>query len=319
MAYDIAKVINDLQPKFNQLSEDHMAVKFERECLFARQILNGSDYLTKVAQNNIGSLEAAVLNVASIGISLNPASKHAYLVPRKGMVCLDVSYMGLCHLAQEVGSIRWVQAQIVHKADEFTLKGMGERPIHNFSPFGDRGEMVGVYVVAKTSDGDFLTHWMTIEDVYSIRDRSEAWKAGRSCPWKTDEKEMIKKTVVKQASKMWPKSERTIRLDTAIHEVNQHEGIDFEAENEAPSIELIDYKKKDELIDRIKIALSEKTKNLNLQQKGTFLVEKVGIKSFKELSSFQPEKLEKVLVDIGLIESVISEEKEGFTVEDMPF
>jgi recombination protein RecT len=37
--------------------------------------------------------------VAAIGITLNPASKLAYLVPRDGMVCLDISYMGLLHRA----------------------------------------------------------------------------------------------------------------------------------------------------------------------------------------------------------------------------
>lgn len=317
MAYDIAKVINDLQPKFNQLSEDHMAVKFERECLFARQILNGNDYLTKIAQNNIGSLEAAVLNVASIGISLNPASKHAYLVPRKGMVCLDVSYMGLCHLAQEVGSIRWVQAQIVHKTDELTLNGMGEKPTHNFSPFGDRGEMVGVYVVAKTSDGDFLTHWMTMVDVYSIRDRSDAWKSGKSCPWKTDEKEMIKKTVVKQASKMWPKSDRTVRLDTAIHEINQHEGIDFEAQSDATLIESIDYKKKEELIKYLGAELARRTNGMTLQEKGVFLYEKLGIKSFKELTRLHPDKIEAMLNGLDSVpENTGSTE---ITVDEIPF
>ncbi|SPW12827.1 Recombinational DNA repair protein (RecE pathway) [Cronobacter sakazakii] len=39
-----------------------------------------------------------------------------------------------------------------------------------------RGEVVGAYVVVKTDDGDYLTHTMRIEDIYSIRDRSEAWK-----------------------------------------------------------------------------------------------------------------------------------------------
>jgi hypothetical protein len=35
---------------------------------------------------------------------------------------------------------------------------------------------------------------------------------------------MMKKTVIKRASKLWPKSER---LDTAVQVLNEHEGIDF--------------------------------------------------------------------------------------------
>jgi hypothetical protein len=103
------------------------------------------------------------------------------------------------------------------------------QPTHEFSPFDKaRGEVVGVYCTVKTSDGDYLTHCMQIEDVYAIRDRSQSWKAGKATPWKTDPGEMIKKTCVKQAYKYWPKTDR---LERAIHHVNvEGEGIDFEAE-----------------------------------------------------------------------------------------
>jgi recombination protein RecT len=63
---------------------------------------------------------------------------------------------------------------------------------------------------------------MSIADVYAIRDRSEAWKAytqnkSKTCPWVTDEAEMVKKTCVKQAAKYWPRRDR---LDNAVHHVN---------------------------------------------------------------------------------------------------
>ena len=55
------------------------------------------------------SAQNASINVVAIGITLNPASKLAYLVSRDGMICLDTSYMGLHHLAQSAGSIKWGQ------------------------------------------------------------------------------------------------------------------------------------------------------------------------------------------------------------------
>jgi recombinational DNA repair protein RecT len=130
--------------------------------------------------------------------------------------------MGLMDLAMASGAVKWAQAAIVYQGDSFRLNGYDKPPEHTFNPFAtDRGAIVGVYVVIKTSDGEYLTHTMAINDVYAIRDRSSAWKSGRSCPWKTDEGEMIKKTCVKQAYKYWPKTER---LETAIHHLNTEAG-----------------------------------------------------------------------------------------------
>lgn len=204
------------------------SINFEREAGFAIQVLSGNNYAMTTAMNNRQSVVDAVTNIAAIGISLNPAKKQAYLVPRDGKICLDISYMGLMDLAQATGSVKWAQAALVHEADGFALTGIDKPPQHTFNPFGkDRGPVVGVYVTIKTSHDEYLTHTMTIEEAHAIRDRSSAWKsfqAGKSKtggPWSTDEGEMVKKTCVKQAYKYWPKTER---LDTAIHHLNTENG-----------------------------------------------------------------------------------------------
>ncbi len=202
------------------------SINFEREAGFAVQAIMANDYATSVAMNNRQSVINAVTNVAAIGISLNPAKRQAYLVPRDKKICLDISYMGLMDLAMQTGSLRWAQADIVRKADVFVLNGFDKPPTHNFNPFGaDRGEIVGVYVVVKTADGEYLTATMTTDEVNAIRDRSSAWKAWvekkRSCPWVTDWTEMAKKTCVKRAYKYWPKTER---LEQAIHHLNTESG-----------------------------------------------------------------------------------------------
>lgn len=214
------------------------SISFEREAGFAVQVITASDFAFKVARQNPQSVINAVTNIAAIGISLNPARKQAYLVPRDGKICLDISYMGLSDLAIASGSVRWVQAGIVRGSDNFRLSGYDKPPVHEYDPFAaDRGDIRGVYVVVKTLDGDYLTHAMRIDAVWDIRDRSSAWKAyakdGRKCPWVTDEEEMVKKTCVKQASKYWPKVER---LDRAISYLNNDggEGLDFTA---APEVQ----------------------------------------------------------------------------------
>ncbi|ELY4101175.1 recombinase RecT [Cronobacter sp. HA18006] len=234
----VYELINPLKVEFEQVCAEP-SINFKRESEFAMQIFANNDYLAKTAMNNTTSTRSAIMNVAAIGITLNPAQKLAYLVPRKGAICLDISYMGLMHIAQQSGAIKWCQSAIVRKNDQFRREGLDKPPVHIYSEFDtkeQRGEVVGAYVVVKTDDGDYLTHTMRIEDIYSIRDRSEAWKKyktdnSKKCPWVTDEEQMMLKTVVKQAAKYWPRRER---LDAAIDYVNTEgeEGINFAAERQ---------------------------------------------------------------------------------------
>lgn len=198
------------------------SINFEREAGFAIQILTSGDYIAKLASSDKQSVVNAVTNIAAIGISLNPAKKQAYLVPRKGKICLDISYMGLIDLAVQAGSILWAQADLVYANDAFTLNGFDKPPTHSFNPFSkDRGDVVGAYVVVKTASGDYLTDCMSVEEINAIKNRSESVKAGKSSPWDTDYGEMAKKTVVKRAYKYWPKTDR---LDAAIHHLNTDGG-----------------------------------------------------------------------------------------------
>lgn len=224
-------LIEPARQRFDAVLSDK-TMNFDREASFAAQVLGGNDYALSIALANPQSVISAVTNVAAIGITLNPAKKQAYLVPRDGRICLDISYMGLIDMATSSGSIRWAQAGIVREGDTFRLQGYDRPPIHEFDPFdAGRGEVRGVYTVAKTADGDFLTHAMPIAAIHAIRNRSAAWKAWqtkkKSCPWVTDPDEMAKKTCLKQASKLWP---RVDRLSEAIQYLNTEgdEGLDLE-------------------------------------------------------------------------------------------
>ena len=235
--FAVDKLVQEVAPAFHAVSVDR-GIVFAREAEFAVQALCASDYALKIARENPQSVRDAVTNIAAIGISLNPAKKQAYLVPRKGAICLVISYMGLLDLAIQSGSILWGQAELVYAADKFTMNGHDKPPTHERNPFAkDRGELVGVYCVVKTCDGDYLTCTMTAAEVYAIRDRSDAWKAhkekGKSCPWVTDEGEMVKKTVIKRAQKTWPRSDR---VEKAVHHLNTDagEGITFETDNDDP-------------------------------------------------------------------------------------
>lgn len=234
----IDQLVYSVQTNFEAVQVDK-GIGFAREAEFAIQILGSSDYAMKIAMNNKQSVADAITNVSAIGITLNPAEKKAYLVPRKGGICLAISHIGLLHLAIESGSIRWGQARLVYESDLFELNGLDQQPTHKFQPFSkDRGEIVGVYVSVKTADGDYLTEAMSTDEVNAIRDRSEAWKAWigkqKSCPWVTDWGEMAKKTAVHRGHKYWPKTER---LDKALHYLNNDGGEGISMNNAPPEPE----------------------------------------------------------------------------------
>lgn len=215
-------------------------MKFDAEAQFAIQQIYKSDYNIKLAQGNRQAVRDAVINVAGMGLTLNPAMKYAYLAPRDKQLQLLISYMGLVHLAISSGSVLLVVAEIVYEKDKFKLNGVDREPTHEFdafAPIETRGEMIGVYVVAKTAAGDYITTRMTIDEVWDVRDRSESWKSywatrndakPKKSPWVSDEAEMIRKTVIKRGYKLWPRSDR---LAKAIDHLNTKagEGIELTA------------------------------------------------------------------------------------------
>jgi len=231
--------ISSAKKRFNEINKIHNFVNYDKEAMFAWQIVKNNDYLMGVANTNPESLRNAVINVAAIGLSLNPAEKLAYLVPRKigqkddrgnkiMSACLDISYIGMIKLATDTGSILWARAELIHENDAFTYHGATKEPeLICPSPF-DRGSILGVYCTAKTKEGDYLSGIMSIDEINDIRDRSEAFKKGYG-PWVSDYGEMVKKTIIKRESKTWPKTEKSGRFDDAIEYLNDHneEGIDF--------------------------------------------------------------------------------------------
>jgi len=227
----ISNYVYGAEDAFSSVLVDR-SLNFEREAGFAIQTLTANDYAMGLAVKNKQSVINAVTNIAAIGISLNPAKRQAYLVPRDGKICLDISYMGLMDLAMSTGSILWAQAELVYEQDGFALNGFDKPPTHQYNPFSkDRGAIVGVYVVVKTPDGDYLTDCMSRDEVDAIMNRSQSVKSGKSSPWKTDYGEMAKKTVVKRAYKYWPKTDR---LDKAIHHLNTDAGEGLAQHTEKP-------------------------------------------------------------------------------------
>ena len=249
-AVAVVDTLDNARERFTEIALSIKSdVDFMAERGYAAQLLNQNSRLRKVAEQNPNSLLSAIVNVASIGLSLNPAGTEAYLITRyidgRDHVRLEPSYMGLCNIATRSGRIEWVQAKPVYANDTFELNRVSEEPTFRRQPFGDRGDLVGVFCVAKLRVDagrlpEYLTNTMTLEEINGIRDRSESWKAGKKKlekgeredkifwgPWKTDYVEMAKKAVVRQAFKMWPKTLfHSPMLANAVNISNENEGFE---------------------------------------------------------------------------------------------
>lgn len=209
-------VIDQSADKFNQIANRAQLVTWAEESQFAIQSIQKNDALAKCSPHTV---QNAVINVAAVGLTLNPALGYAYLVPEGGECNLKVSFKGLLKIATDSGSILWAKAEIVKAGDQFEYLGVCTPPVHKMNPFTARGETVGVYCAAKTHQGDFLVDYMDMENINKVKNAAKSKNVWNAWP-----DEMIKKAMIKRASKQWPKTDRDDRLDRAIAVVNEYEG-----------------------------------------------------------------------------------------------
>lgn len=222
------KIVASAKTQF-EASNDQM--NFIKEAGFAIQILNNNPYLAKCDQN---SIRDAVVNVALCGLTLNPALKMAYLVPRKvggQMKCvLDPSYMGLIKVVTDAGAVKNIDAGVVYENENFEYQ-KGDKPFLRHSPLmANRGQVIGAYAIAYFRDGGSQFEVLAREDIEKVRGTSESYKSekGRKfSPWVTWKEEMFKKTAIKRLYKILPKTIFTENLIAALNTEYQNEQDDL--------------------------------------------------------------------------------------------
>ena len=206
------------QKQFEVSNEYKM--NFNREAGFAIQILLNNAYLAKCDPD---SIKHAIINVALTGITLNPALKYAYLVPRKvknELKCiLDISYMGMIKILTDAGAVKNVDAGVIYANDKYDFR-KGSDPFFKHQPaLSGRREKIGAYAIAYLRDSGFQFEVLGKEDIEKVRSTSESWKNedGRKySPWETWEDEMWKKTALKRLFKLLPKTNFSEQLIAAI-------------------------------------------------------------------------------------------------------
>lgn len=201
----VQKTLASVQTDFEKTNRD--ALDFSVEARFALQIFDANSFLQSVAQRDPASLKAALRNVSMVGLTLSPVLGLAYLIPRKGKICLDISYKGMITMLYRFGAVQSISAELVYQGEEFDYRPSEANPVtHRANPFGDRGAVLGGYARALLPNGCLLYAVMSADEVEKIKQRSESVKAGKSSPWDTDEAEMTKKTLIRRLFKIIPKT-----------------------------------------------------------------------------------------------------------------
>ena len=224
--------ITEFAPVEKRMQEAGFSIeKVKQEVSFALQLINKSAQLQKCSKE---SLQQAVLNISNIGLSLNPAAKEAYLIPRWNGVLkimeasLEPGYVGLVKLLTDAGSVKSMVCQLVYEGDTFEIDLANNMQPVTHKPELSRakkGNIKGAYALATLIDNTRQVEFMDVEEIDGIRGRSETYKAYlenkiKSCTWVSDYGEMARKTVIKRIYKYLPRTERMDQIDEAIKQDN---------------------------------------------------------------------------------------------------
>lgn len=206
-----------IEARFTELIDK---ATFTKEVSFALQHIQKNPQLMKCVPETILQ---AVMNIAQVGLTLNPVASEAYLVPRwskNGIMCvLEPSYQGLCKLLTDTGSVSRIYSHVVYKGDDFEVSlGSETRIIHK--PKFSSSEITHAYAVGELETGKQI-EVITKTDLDFIRGKSESYKAYKAdkvktCVWVEWESEMCRKVVIKRLCKYLPRTDKWDKVSEAI-------------------------------------------------------------------------------------------------------
>ena len=208
---DLAK----MEPQFKAALPNHISAP-----KFVRTVQTAVATTPSLTKANRHSLYGACMAAAQDG--LLPDGKEAAIVTYGDKAQYMPMVAGILKKVRNSGELATITSQIVYEKDEFEffVDEDGEHIKHKPNMFGDRGDMIGVYALAKTKDGAVYIEVMTMEQIEAVKNVSR----GKNGPWSgAFASEMIRKTVIKRLSKRLPMStdlEHTMNADNDLYDLS---------------------------------------------------------------------------------------------------
>ena len=175
---------------------------FDREQL-AVYTLSALRKNPKIAECDIASIRECIMSCAATGLSPDPITGQAYIIPRwdkkigaKAATFL-IGYRGLIELAMRSGFLRAISAHVVYDKDEFEIMlGTEERIIHKpYLGSADRGQPLGAYAVATLAEGVKQFTWLHEHEIQKAKETNPMQFSG---PWDKWVDRMREKTAMRR-------------------------------------------------------------------------------------------------------------------------
>ena len=212
---EIRTAINSMTPQFKAALPPQ--VNAEK---FVRVVLTAVQQSPALMQCDRKSLYGAAMKAAQDG--LLPDGREAAIVKFGDQAAYMPMIGGILKKIRNSGELSSITSQVVYEKDKFTyhVDLDGEHLKHEPNLFGDRGNPIGVYALAKTKDGGVYIEVMTVEQVMAVKKVSRSKDSG---PWAgAFESEMWRKTVLRRLSKRLPMStdlEGVLRRDDDLYDI----------------------------------------------------------------------------------------------------
>lgn len=180
-----------------------------------RDALTALRMTPKLAECEHDSVLGSLMTCAQLGLRPGVLG-HAFLLPfwdgrnRGFKAQLVIGYQGMIELAHRSGQIRSLIARTVYEHDTFDVDyGLADSLVHKPNLFGDRGDPVAYYAIAKFNSGGHAFIVMTHREMLAYRDlhaKARNREGKIFGPWVDNFEGMALKTTIRQLAKYMPKS-----------------------------------------------------------------------------------------------------------------
>lgn len=241
--------------RFSKLKKK--GIRFEQEKQAALTHICRSIKSAEAATENPESVIEAVIESASIGLTLYPPLGYAYLTPQyaagRNNIVLVVGYRGLEYLAKKSGTVKQITTELVYANDTFR-RGMnkdGSTFVEFEQARGDRGKLEGGYCRAFLANDTMHVEWMDSDELAGCEAAAAAKQNGTPASWSGAFRgEMQKKCIVRRAAKHWILEDEFIRLMALMDKLDP---MDFDKTNEeeAPAVVPLSEDHKREIVEKL--------------------------------------------------------------------